>query len=109
VAASFISVPGCEIPDNTCGVWFLVYGQWGETNRIPAADCQPWRPSGQVGWVDRPCMSFCQDSLVAAWYCSTTLAGIRPRSLTVMPWSFAQARISPLRWRFAADRGDRRG
>jgi hypothetical protein len=23
--------------------------------------------------------------LVAAWYCSTTLAGIRPRSLTAMP------------------------
>jgi hypothetical protein len=38
-------------------------------------------------------------SSAAAWYCSTTLAGIRPRSLTAMPWSFAQARISPLRWR----------
>jgi hypothetical protein len=34
---------------------------------------------------------------VAAWYCSTTLAGMRPRSLTAMPWSFAQARMSPLR------------
>ena len=34
---------------------------------------------------------------VAAWYCSTTLAGMRPRSLTAMPWSFAQVRMSPLR------------
>ena len=33
----------------------------------------------------------------AAWYCSATLAGMRSRSLTVMPWSFAQARISPER------------
>ena len=30
-------------------------------------------------------------SSAAAWYCSTTLAGIRPRSLTAMRWSFAQA------------------
>ena len=34
---------------------------------------------------------------VAVWYCSTTLAGMRPRSLTAMPWSFAQARMSPER------------
>jgi hypothetical protein len=32
--------------------------------------------------------------VVAASYCSTTLAGMRPRSLTAMPWSFAYARIS---------------
>jgi ectoine hydroxylase-related dioxygenase (phytanoyl-CoA dioxygenase family) len=34
---------------------------------------------------------------VAAWYCSTTLAGMRPRSLTARPWSLAHARMSPLR------------
>jgi hypothetical protein len=50
-----------------------------------------------------------QRPLVAAWCCSTTLAGIRPRSLTVMPWSLAQARISLLRWRLPAVRDDRRG
>jgi hypothetical protein len=33
-----------------------------------------------------------QDPLVPASYCSTTLAGMRPRSLTAMPWSLAQAR-----------------
>jgi len=38
----------------------------------------------------------------AALYCSTTLAGMRPRSLTARPCSFAHARISPERWRFAA-------
>src|SRR5579859_1536519 len=31
----------------------------------------------------------------AAWYCSTTLAGMRPRSLAARPCSFAHARISP--------------
>jgi hypothetical protein len=35
--------------------------------------------------------------LVAASYCSATLAGMRPRSLTGMPWAFAHARMSPLR------------
>jgi cytochrome P450 len=45
----------------------------------------------------------------AAWYCSTTLAGMRPRSLTARPWSFAHARISPERWRLAAVRAARRG
>ena len=37
------------------------------------------------GVRDRPCTGLCQDRLVAASYCSTTLAGMRPRSLTVMP------------------------
>src|SRR6266480_960125 len=46
-----------------------------------------------------------QCPLVAAWYCSTTLAGMRPRALTAMSWSFAHARISPLRSRFAARPG----
>ena len=40
----------------------------------------------------------------AAWYCSTTLAGIRPRSLTVMPWSLAHARMPALRPRLDAVR-----
>jgi hypothetical protein len=39
----------------------------------------------------------CQGRLMAAWYCSTTLAGMCPRSLTMMPWAFAQARTSALR------------
>ena len=34
---------------------------------------------------------------MAASYCSATLAEIRPRSLTVMPWSFAHARMSALK------------
>jgi hypothetical protein len=53
---------------------------------MPAVDCQAWRSSGQglVG-AGRRCMSFPQDRLVAAWYCSTTPAGMRPRSLTAMP------------------------
>jgi hypothetical protein len=47
---------------------------------------------------------------VAALYCSATLAEIRPRSLTVMPWSFAHARMSALRSRLDAVRpGRRRG
>jgi len=45
---------------------------------------------------------------VAAWYCSITLAGIRPRSLTAMPWSLAHARTSPLRCRPAGVRAARR-
>ena len=41
----------------------------------------------------------CQGRLAAASYCSTTLAGMRPRSLTAMPWSFAHAQMSALRSR----------
>ena len=37
-----------------------------------------------------------QDPPIADSYCSTTLAGMRPRSLTGMPWSFAHARTAPL-------------
>jgi hypothetical protein len=37
-----------------------------------------------------------QSPVVAASYCSTTLAGMRPRPLTAMPWSLAHARMSPL-------------
>jgi hypothetical protein len=54
-----------------------------------------------------PCMSLCQDFLAVASYCSTTLAGMRPRPLTAMPCSFAQARMSPLRCRLDAGRGRR--
>ena len=45
---------------------------------------------------------------VAARYCSTTLAGMRPRSLTAMPLSFAQVRMSTLRSRAAGVRAARR-
>ena len=45
----------------------------------------------------------CQDPLAAS-YCSTTLAGMRPRALTAMPWSFAHVRIPPLRSRLDAVR-----
>jgi len=45
---------------------------------------------------------------VAASYCSTTLAGMRPRSLTAIPWPVAQARMLPLRSRLAAVRPGRR-
>ena len=38
-----------------------------------------------------------QNHLVAASYCSTTLAGIRPRALIGMPCSFAHALMPPLR------------
>jgi Domain of unknown function (DUF4386) len=41
---------------------------------------------------------------VAASYCSATLAEIPPRSLTVIPWSFAHARMSALRSRLDAVR-----
>ena len=36
---------------------------------------------------------------MATSYCSATLAEMRPRSLTVMPWSFAHARMPELRSR----------
>ena len=65
------------------------------------------RSSGRGG-LDLACARLCQDPLAAAWYCSTTLAGMRPRSLTAMPWPFAHARISPLRSRRAAVRPGRR-
>src|SRR5260370_16586261 len=47
---------------------------------------------------------FClrQRLLVAASYCSIKLSGIRPRPLTAMPWSFAQARVAPVRSRLPA-------
>jgi hypothetical protein len=51
------------------------------------------------GRVDRRCISPGQDPWVAASYCSATVAGMRPRSLTMMPWSFVPARMSALRSR----------
>lgn len=44
---------------------------------------------------------------MAAWYCSTTLAGMG-RALTARPCPLAQARISPERWWPAAVRPGRR-
>jgi hypothetical protein len=49
-----------------------------------------------------------RDRPVAASYCSATPAGIRPRSLTGMPWAFAHARMLPLRWRADVVRAGRR-
>jgi len=43
-----------------------------------------------------------QRPFAAAWYWSTTLAGIRPRSLTAMPCSFAHAYLGAA---LPADRG----
>jgi len=36
-----------------------------------------------------------QRPVAAAWYCSNTLAGIRPRALTATPWSLAHLRTWP--------------
>ncbi len=47
----------------------------------------------------------CSASFGGGWYCSITLAGIRPRSLTARPSSLAHARTSPLRCRPAEVRG----
>src|SRR6266516_3674141 len=52
-------------------------------------------------------MRFCQDLLVAASYCSATVAGIRPLPLTAIPCSLAHARMSPLRCRLDDVRGRR--
>lgn len=46
--------------------------------------------------------------MVAASYCSTTLAGMRPRALTATPCSFAHVRIPPLRSRLDTVRPGRR-
>ena len=78
---------------------------WEDCNEVRPGACPwlsgipatGWAESDWAGLTGRPCMSFCQDPLVAASYCSTTLAGMRPRSLTAMPWSFAHARMPPLR------------
>ena len=45
---------------------------------------------------------------MAASYCSTTLAGMRPRALTATPCSFAHVRIPPLRSRLDTVRPGRR-
>ena len=60
--------------------------------RLHAGPRHQWVTAGAV--YQRP--------LPAVWYCSATLAGMRPRSLTARPCSFAQARMSPERWRLAA-------
>jgi hypothetical protein len=47
----------------------------------------PARPQPIAGLIWPAGAGLCQDPLVAASYCSTTLAGMRLRSLTVTPWS----------------------
>jgi len=79
----------------------------GMTARPDAVDWPRQRQDDLEGWPGRD-RGVCQCPLVAAWYCSTTLAGMRPRALTVMSWSFAHARISPLRSRLAVRPGRRR-
>ena len=60
-------------------------------------------PNAAVPWF--PGLLACgQEFLVAASYWDTTLAGMRPRSPIVMPWSLAHARIPPPRCRPAAVR-----
>ena len=59
----------------------------------------------QAGGRD-PCL--CQSAFVAAWYCSTTRAGMRPRSLTARPACSAHARMLSLRSRLDAVRSGRR-
>ena len=57
-------------------------GHQGGRRLVPAA-----ARAAPNGWCQRP--------LLAAWYCSIMLAGIRPRSQTAIPWSLARARMSP--------------
>jgi hypothetical protein len=54
-----------------------------------------WRSGWSCAELTVPGLGQCP--VVAASYCSTTLAGMRPRWLTRMPVSFAHARMSPLR------------
>jgi hypothetical protein len=65
--------------------------------RLAAPGIDPGRE--QSGWR--------HDPPVAAWYCWTMSAGMRPRSLSATPWSLAQARMSALRLRMAAVRPGR--
>ena len=68
-----------------------------------------WRPGGPPAiWPESLRGTGSAGYLVAASYCSTTLAGMRPRSLTGMPSAFAHARMSPLRSRAADVRAVRR-
>jgi hypothetical protein len=68
------------------------------------------RPGLTPGRIRQPRRARCgvQCPSVAASYCWTTLAGMRPRSLSSIPWVFAQARMSPLRCRVADVRAARR-
>jgi hypothetical protein len=74
------SPPHAPMPS---GMHSLTAGRTAVERRADAAGQSRWWCLGQ-----RP--------LAAAWYCSTTLAGMRPRSLTARPCSFAQARMSLL-------------
>jgi hypothetical protein len=81
--------------------WFVSYEASFPDNRIAKicrVDHSP-RPEASIPEDPEDLVSFGthRPPLVAASYCSTTLAGMRPRSLTATPWSFAHARMSPLR------------
>jgi hypothetical protein len=80
-------------------------GFWSVGCRRPAARLTGRRGRSKRGGLVWPIrIEAGQDPLVAAWYWATTLAGMRPRALTAMPWSLAHTRISPLRSRPAAPR-----
>ena len=81
----------------------------GPAARPPAAQSPPGPESAVRGSVRADRDSGLRHApVVAASYCSTTLAGMRPRSLTAMPCSFAHARMSPLRSRLDGVRTGRR-
>jgi len=69
-------------------------GQWVGGDRV--VEWHQGQAPGSSVCTERGC-GLNQGSVVAALYCSTTLAGMRPRSLTAMPWVFAHDRISLLR------------
>src|SRR5215468_3046480 len=79
---------------------------FGMTGRADQGVYEPGELLGGAGLGRSRVMSFRQDPLAAS-YCSTTLAGMRPRPLTAMPWPLAQARMSPLRCRLDDVRGRR--
>jgi len=88
--------------------------------RTSIRGCPDGRQAGSVNLIQRSCepapaiwrvdrgmfqgVLVTAGYLVAASYCPATLAGMRPRSLTGMPWAFAHARMPPLRSRAAAVR-----
>ena len=84
------------------------YGQLVAPNGTSLTDRHGSGPAVRGSVAERRNAGLLYAPVVAASYCWTTLAGMRPRSLTAMPWSFAHARIWPLRSRLDAVRVGRR-
>ena len=82
---------------------------FGATRHDPVVSCSRSVIGGaDAGQAEAAgCGSAWLSVAAAAWYCSMTLTGIRPRALTALPWSFAHTRMSPLRCRPAAVRDER--